>query len=316
MSREFVSTVIPTYNYGRFVTQAVESALEQTHPHMEVIVVDDGSKDDTRERLAPYMDRIRYIFQENRGLSGARNTGIRLAQGDWVALLDADDLWHPRKIEVQLGAIEGRGPFGLVGSPWSDELPEHLADDPEVQELGVRDFMTAALVPPSSALIRRDCFEQVGLFDESLKFVEDRDMWLRIAVRFPVALVLSPCWWYRTHPNQLNKNPEGTYATHRKVLTKFFDAHPELAILRDLAWGYCYFDAAYCHLEAGHRRAAIGLTLRSLGRWPRAFGDRRSYQHQPWIRIKMLARLLAGERTFRALRPAAVPATAGPVPQR
>jgi hypothetical protein len=231
--------------------------------------------------------------------------------------LDADDLWHPHKIEVQLGAIEGRGPYGLVGSPaTTEELPERLVPSPEVRDLSVRDFMTAAVFGPSSALIRRDCFEQIGFFDESLKFVEDRDMWLRIAVRFPVALVLSPCWWYRTHPNQWNKNPAGTYATHREVLAKFFEAHPEHAALRDLALGYCYFDAAFCHFEAGRRRAAIGLTLQSLGRWPRAFGDRRCYQHQPWMRAKLLARLLAGERAFRAFRPSNVPALAGPLPQR
>jgi glycosyltransferase involved in cell wall biosynthesis len=314
MSRELVSVVIPSYNYGRFVTLAVDSALAQTYPNIEVIVVDDGSKDDTRERLAPYGDRVRYIYQENGGLSAARNTGIRHARGTWVALLDADDLWHPQKIETQLGAIEGREPFALVGSPSAAEMPDRLGPAPEVRPLGVRDFLAAMPFGPSSTLIRRDRFEEVGLFDEGLKFVEDRDMWLRIAVRFPIAQVLSPCWWYRMHPNQLNKNPGGTYATHRKVLAKFFEAHPEHAMHRDLSWGYCYFDAAYCHLEAGHRRAAIGLTLRSLGRWPRAFGDRQAYQHQPWLRVKMLSRLLLGERAFRAFRPSVVPVLAGPRP--
>jgi glycosyltransferase involved in cell wall biosynthesis len=303
MSRELVSAVIPAYNYGRFVTLAVDSALAQTYPNMEVIVVDDGSKDDTRERLAPYGDRIRYIYQENGGLSAARNTGIRHARGEWVALLDADDLWHPEKIETQLRAIAGRGSFALIGSPSAAEMPDRLEPAPEVRTLGVRDFLTASLFGPSSALIRRDRCGEVGPFDEGLKCVEDRDMWLRIAVRFPVALVLSPCWWYRLHPNQMNKNPGGMYAAYREVLAKFFEAHPEHAMLRDLAWGYCYFDAASSHLEAGRRRAAIGLTLRSLGRWPTAFGDRRIYQHQPWLRAKMLARLLMGDRAFRLVRP-------------
>src|SRR5262245_47307538 len=107
---DLVSVVIPSYNYGQFVGEAVESALLQTwRGGVEVIVVDDGSRDDTRRRLGPYMDRIRYIYQENRGLSGARNTGIRAARGEWIALLDADDRWHPEKTEIQLEAAERAG---------------------------------------------------------------------------------------------------------------------------------------------------------------------------------------------------------------
>src|SRR5487761_1421423 len=99
-----VTAIIPAYNYGPLVVEAVESACAQTYPRMEVIVVDDGSTDDTQGRLRPYLDRIRYIRQENRGLSAARNTGIQAAQGEWNALLDADDVWHPQKTAVQIDA--------------------------------------------------------------------------------------------------------------------------------------------------------------------------------------------------------------------
>ena len=102
MSMDLVTAVIATYNYGRFVTQAVESVLAQTYGNLEVIVVDDGSDDDTRELLAPYTDRIRYIYQKNQSVAAARNTGIRAASGDLIAFLDADDIWHPQKIEVQM----------------------------------------------------------------------------------------------------------------------------------------------------------------------------------------------------------------------
>jgi len=98
MSRPFISVVIPTYNYARYVTQAVDSVLAQTYPAGEIVVVDDGSTDNTRERLQPYWARIHYVYQANQGLSAARNAGIRVARGDVIALLDSDDLWHPRKL--------------------------------------------------------------------------------------------------------------------------------------------------------------------------------------------------------------------------
>src|SRR5437016_10401011 len=105
MSEPLISAVIPSYNYGHFITDAIESALGQTYPHVEIIVVDDGSTDDTREQLAPYSERVCYIHQENGGLSAARNTGIRAAKGEWIALLDADDVWHPRKLELQMNCL-------------------------------------------------------------------------------------------------------------------------------------------------------------------------------------------------------------------
>src|SRR5438445_9254645 len=114
MNKDLVSVVIATYNYGRFVTQAVESVLAQTYVNIEIIVVDDGSDDDTREQLAPYGDRIRYIYQENQSVAAARNTGIRAATGDLIAFLDADDVWHPHKLELQMHYLADHPAVALV----------------------------------------------------------------------------------------------------------------------------------------------------------------------------------------------------------
>ena len=121
-----VSVVIPTYNYGHFVAEAVESALKQTYPNLEVIVVDDGSNDDTAERLRQFGNQIIYIYQQNKGLSSARNAGIRRATGEWVAFLDADDVWHAEKIAKQLAAVGGDHDIGLIGSPPAAVLPDKL----------------------------------------------------------------------------------------------------------------------------------------------------------------------------------------------
>ncbi len=131
MSDPLISAVIPTYNYGHFVTAAVRNVLAQTYRNLEVIVVDDGSKDNTRERLAPYLDRIRYVYQENQGPSAARNTGIRSATGEWVALLDSDDLWHPRKLELQVKYLQAHPEVGLLGS---DRVYDLHGDWPRVHD--------------------------------------------------------------------------------------------------------------------------------------------------------------------------------------
>ena len=101
-----VSVIIPTYNRAEYVTHAIDSVLAQTYTDYEIIVVDDGSADNTKDVLLPYMDRIRYIYQENAGLSAARNTGIKAAKGDWIAFLDSDDEWLPGKLAVQMRAVE------------------------------------------------------------------------------------------------------------------------------------------------------------------------------------------------------------------
>src|SRR5690242_14754403 len=121
MTSPLVSVVIPAYNYGRFVGEAVDSVLAQSYPHVETIVVDDGSQDDTRERLAHYGNRIRYIYQQNQGLPAARNTGIRHSSGELIAFLDADDTWHPRKLEIQVRCLTDRPDLGLLATGHTTE---------------------------------------------------------------------------------------------------------------------------------------------------------------------------------------------------
>ncbi len=298
MSNALVTVVIPSYNYGHFVVDAVQSALAQTYRPMEVIVVDDGSTDDTRERLRPFTDRIHYVYQENRGLSAARNTGIRLARGEWVALLDADDIWHPEKTDVQLRAAQSLDGIGLVGSVPVAALPEKLPPNPRVERLTVRDFLLSSRTGPSGALIRRNCFDVVGLFDESLRSIEDRDMWLRISSRFGTIQVISPCWWYRPHPGQMSKRASRMVENYTKVLTKFFDEHPDHGSLRGLAWSYCFLDGSWSFLAEGDERTARALMWKSVILRPWSFGDE---QLKGFPRARIIVRLALGERLFRKL---------------
>jgi len=295
MAGELVSVVIPAYNQGPFVRDAVLSALEQTYHPREVIVVDDGSTDDTAVQLAPYAERVRIIRQENSGLSAARNTGIRHSSGEWIALLDADDVWHRQKLEVQLAAVRGREDVALVGSSRASSLT-NLADSPlpspKIYELIVRDFVLSSRTGPSGALIRRRCLDAVGFFDESLRSVEDRDMWLRLAARFPCVLVDSPCWWYRIHPMQMNRNGQRMFVNYRRVLSNFFATHPQHRQLYRQAMAYLYFDAVWSHFEEGKRLAALYFLVKSLCYRPLGLGDERIKSH--FVRAKLALRVTLG----------------------
>ncbi len=294
-----VSVVVPLYDCADYVVEAVESALAQTVP-VEVIVVDDGSRDDGVARLAYLRDRITVIEQPNGGVASARNTGIRAARGEWIAFLDADDLWHPHKLAVQLDAARRVEGTALIGSPgWTDAIPAELPPDPPVRRLAVRDFLWSTPVCPSATLVRRGVLESVGMFDERLRTVEDRDLWLRIAARFPTVEVASPCWHYRRRPGQATSQPAKMLAGFEVVLDKFFRDHPEHAAERARAYGYMHLDAALGFLDQGDRRRAMRSLISSLRSYPWAFdGELSTALRRP----KLLLRMALGEELFARLR--------------
>lgn len=292
-----MSAVIPAYNYGRYVSQAVDSVLAQTQPNIECIVVDDGSTDDTRERLASYGRRIEYIHQPNSGLSAARNTGIRHARGEWIAFLDADDWWHPEKTAVQFEAVASLPDISYFGSPrYSSPLPARLPLEPAVTLLDVASFLSETPVSASSIVVRRQCFDQVGAFDVGLSNAGDRDMWLRLAARYRGARIDSPCWVYRIHEQQMNRNPQGMRIALAKIFKRFFAEHPEHSEHQALAWAFYHQDAGIGFLEAGARWTAAAHLIRSGLRHPAGFG----FRSGPLKRSKLLLRALLGEQASRA----------------
>ncbi len=182
-----VAVIIPTFNRARQVVEAVESVLRQTYTDFELLVVDDGSTDDTAERLAPYASRLRLVRQENRGPSAARNRGVAETDSEFVAFLDSDDLWLLRKLERQLAWMRAH-PGRLVC--YTDEI--WIRRGVRVNQRKVHHkhggmifahSLPRCIVSPSSVLMRRQFFEEVGFFDEDLPVAEDYDLWLRAALR-------------------------------------------------------------------------------------------------------------------------------------
>ncbi|MFN0120048.1 MAG: glycosyltransferase family 2 protein [Blastocatellia bacterium] len=209
-----VSVIVPAYNVAPYIGEALASVEAQTYRDFETIVVNDGSPDDTEKALAPYMKRIVYVRQENRGLSGARNTGMRLARGRYFALLDADDMWMPDYLERMVEVIEGTDSpdivypnaelFGM--KKWEGRLYQDIY--PSVTPVTLERLLSRECTVFVSALFRREAPERIGMFDEAIRGGgEDFDMWLRAAwhgLRF--AYTARPLVRYRKRPDSLSGN--------------------------------------------------------------------------------------------------------------
>jgi len=187
-----VTVVVPTYQRSEFVLRALESVFRQTRLPQEVVMVDDGSTDGSAELVEQRFPQVRVIRQENRGVSAARNAGIRQARGEWIALLDSDDQWAPTKLERQIEALDG----GAYRVCHCDEIwiRHGRRVNPRQRHAKpggwiYRQCLPLCAMSPSAILIHRSVLAEVGLFDETLPVCEDYDLWLRIAARYPVLYV-------------------------------------------------------------------------------------------------------------------------------
>jgi glycosyltransferase involved in cell wall biosynthesis len=208
-ARPTVSVVIPTYNAADLLPDAVKSVLAQTYRDFELIVVDDGSTDATPEVMEAYMDDVRYIQKENGGTASARNRGIREARGEYVAFLDADDVWRPTKLETQMGEHEADPTLAwsytevyLVDTESGDILFRKNRGRDQREGDVLRILIREGFITPSATVVRRDVFDEVGMFDESILVTEDKDLWLRIAARYPIRFINEPLVEMRRHPHR------------------------------------------------------------------------------------------------------------------
>ncbi len=187
-----VSVVIPTYNREKYLQKALSSVLAQTYQCLEIIVIDDGSTDNTGKIVRSFKKDIRYIYQENQGVSTARNVGIRNSQGDFIAFLDSDDYWFPEKTELQIALFHKHPEYGMVASRCASiRLDGSYRETNRRGSSGwvLEQLFRANFIRTSSAIIRKECFDKVGLFDEGLKECEEYDLWLRIAAQYPIGFI-------------------------------------------------------------------------------------------------------------------------------
>lgn len=266
-----VSIIIPAYNAITYLPRTLNSVLNQTFTNFEVLIVNDGSSDSIIPWANKLIDpRVKLISQTNQGASAARNTGLAHAQGEYIAFLDADDLWQPTKLEQQVRCLDQQPEVGLVYT-WTALIDEKdhptgglFASDIE-GDVWEQMVVDDPIGNGSSPMIRRSCFEKVGKFDTNLKSVEDFDMWLRVAADYPIVVIKEPLTLYRQHTTSKSKNYSRVFQNACMVIEKAFRSVPkELLGLKKCAYGNVHLGFAWLYVDQGDYKKANHFRRQSL----------------------------------------------------
>jgi GT2 family glycosyltransferase len=276
MNKPKVSVIIPTYNGMAYLPEAVDSVLRQTFRDFELIIVDDGSSDHTWEWFSQVSDpRVKFITQKNQGSAAARNKGIAIAQGEYIALLDADDLWKPSKLEKQVGFLDENPSIALVDT-WVVLIDEDGKSTGRIVVSKAEGNVWKQLVQfkpvcscDSTPLIRRSCLKTVGMFDENLLFLEDLDLWIRLVAAYSFGVIKEPLVRYRQHSNSKSTKYLETLLAFRQVIEKAFQSSPtELLYLRDRGYGRVNLYLAWRALGSKDYNQAIHFRQQALAHYP------------------------------------------------
>lgn len=259
-----VSVIIPAYNASPFIRRTLASVLAQTYDHFEVLVVDDGSTDDTVaivQEVAAADARVRLFRQPNRGVAAARNLAIRASRGEFIAPIDADDVWYPRKIEKQVECMLKAGPsVGVVYCWWTridedDQLtgysPQWAVEGDVFKALIYRNFVGNASLP----LIRREALDRIGLYNTNLKSqdaqgCEDRDIYLRLAERYEFRVVPDYLMGYRKVATSMSRNHLKMLRSYNLVADAIKNRHPEIPE-KVFRWSQSHFYMYIANTSAG-----------------------------------------------------------------
>jgi glycosyltransferase involved in cell wall biosynthesis len=269
-----VSVIIPAYNAAAYIADTVNSALAQTYRDLEVIVVDDGSTDGTLKALEPFGDRVRVHQQPNGGVAKARNTGVGLAQGAYIAFLDADDLWLPHKLEMQLDGSDAPMTFTdrfNIGE--RGELPElqSLVTPMKGGDIFVDLMREGNFITNTSVMMRRDLFEKMGGFYTGLNGTEDWDLWIRIAERHQIGFIAEPLVRYRFHAGGISRNFTKMGRERTMVIARGLALERGLSLdwkTRRQIWSETWRTNGYEAGRAGARTQALKDYARAAVAWP------------------------------------------------
>ena len=265
-----VDVIIPAFNAANYLPAALDSVGSQTFDDWQIVLVDDGSTDDTAAVVAPFLERfgtkLKYIRQENRGLPAARNAAVQASSSNFIALLDADDVWLPNRLAESLQALAARPNAGLAYGliTYMDAAGNAMETfqgnaAPFEGHVASRIYMRKIELPCPTITIRRSCIDEVGLFDETMRSTEDRDLWLRIALRHEVAFVPKVLAYYRVSPNSMSANAQRMIEAQLQFIRKHYRSEGCGIVPRQIAWARAYKQRA----EALQRHGRPGAALKS-----------------------------------------------------
>lgn len=244
MKRPLVTVIVPAYNHENYVEDCLRSVVEQTYDNLQIIVFNDGSKDNTGQVIEKFIEKqqrkIEYVSKENEGLCKTLNKGIERSEGEYIATIASDDIWFPNKIEEQVNFLENNKNIGLVFSDafflkgnvktkmkyseYKTRLRKHFKNS--IQNANFYEsLLIENLVVAVTVMTRKECFDRVGIFDESLKY-EDYDMWLRISKYYPIGYLDKPLAYYRIHTTNISNNTSLMLTGALQIIMKQFKEEP------------------------------------------------------------------------------------------
>jgi glycosyltransferase involved in cell wall biosynthesis len=308
-----VSVVIPVHNGGRTVARAIESALAQNGPDLELVVADDGSTDETSTVVARFGGRVRLVTQPNRGAAAARNLGIREARGGFLAFLDADDEYLPGRVEKGIGPMLADASVGATFCRLYRRYPDGTSDVYGDAYNKCRAFpehlWPSSHTQTSGATCRRSALEQVGPLDESLQSHDDLDLWIRLAEVSRVVEIAQPLAVFHDTPGSYSKRWDGTRseADYYRVIERALARRPDrYGPFRDVITADAHLHWGILYLSRGDHRRARSFLRRSIGTVPTATAA--ALLAATWLPHRPLAAVLKGlKRALGRTRIDAVP---------
>jgi glycosyltransferase involved in cell wall biosynthesis len=282
-----VDIIIPAYNAARYLPIAIDSVMAQTFEDWRIILVDDGSTDDTADVVAPYVDRLgqklKYIKQVNRGLPAARNVAMANSSAEFLALLDADDVWLPCRLSESLKCFEGRPQVGIAyGFNARVDVEGRVIDTFNRRQkhgegrIAPYIYMRKVYLNCPTVTFRRKCVDEVGPFDENLRATEDRDLWFRIALRYEVAFVPKVIAHYRVSPNSMSTDSGRMLEAQLQFIEKHYGAPGCGMLARQIALSEVYKQQAEVLAVRQRPWAALMNSLRAVALYPLGMGNFRT----------------------------------------
>ena len=274
-----VSVILPAYNAAVYLPYAIDSVLAQAYAEWEIVIVDDGSTDHTGAVVDSYRpklgDRLQYLHQPNRGVSAARNTGIRAARGKFIALLDADDVWLPHRLERGVEAMDADPAAGLVHARVAridtrglvtgqlKVQPKYLSG-----RIASHIYTRHAHLICTTVIFRKSCLETAGWFDEAMQTTEDRDLWFRIALRYKIAYIDEVLAYYRISPTSTTANLERLLRWQLYFVAKHHKSGAASRLERLQALGNIYRELGDSLFRGGAVTESIRSYRRAVGYYP------------------------------------------------